>query len=173
MKNFGIILTVVVIIIGGWMVFKNKDIDVGTEDNDKTSTSEMTDDSNSTDDTSGEMIGSTGTTGSVEVGGATTGGTVGGTTTSPVKEFTVTGSSFKFVPATMTVNKGDKVRILFVNSDGFHDFKIDEFNVATKKIASGEQDTVEFVADKTGTFEYYCSVGTHRQMGMKGTLTVK
>jgi uncharacterized cupredoxin-like copper-binding protein len=32
---------------------------------------------------------------------------------------------------------------------------------------------VQFVADKTGTFEFYCSVGNHRQMGMVGTLVVQ
>jgi len=90
-----------------------------------------------------------------------------------VKEFTVTGSSFKFSPATLTVNKGDTVRITFKNSGGMHDFVIDEFNASTKIIQSGETDTVEFTADKAGTFEYYCSVGNHRQMGMVGTLTVK
>lgn len=89
------------------------------------------------------------------------------------KTFTVTGSNFAFSPSTMTVNKGDKVTIVFKNSGGFHDLKIDEFNVATAQIQGGAEETVSFIADKTGTFEYYCSVGTHRQMGMKGTLTVK
>ena len=92
---------------------------------------------------------------------------------STVKEFTVVGSSFAFSPSTISVNKGDKVRIIYKNSGGFHDFKIDEFNVATKKINSGEQDIVEFIANKAGSFPYYCSVGTHRAMGMVGTLTVK
>ncbi len=94
-------------------------------------------------------------------------------TTPPVKTFTVTGSNFAFSPSTLTVNKGDKVVINFVNSGGTHDFKIDEFGVATAQINGGQSQTVSFTADKTGTFEYYCSVGTHRQMGMVGTLTVK
>lgn len=88
------------------------------------------------------------------------------------KSFTVTGSNFSFTPSTLTVNKGDKVKITFVNSGGTHDFKIDEFSVATKKISGGSRDVVEFTADKSGTFEFYCSVGSHRAMGMKGTLTV-
>jgi plastocyanin len=93
-------------------------------------------------------------------------------TSSKIKEFTVTGKNFSFTPNTLAVNKGDKVKITFKNAGGFHDFKIDEFNVAAKKIGDGQQDVVEFTADKAGTFEYYCSVGNHRQMGMKGTLTV-
>ena len=67
---------------------------------------------------------------------------------------------------------GDKVAIEFKNSDGNHDFTIDEFNVKTKTISSGETAKVEFTASKTGSFEFYCSIGNHRQMGMKGTLLV-
>lgn len=94
-------------------------------------------------------------------------------TSASVKQFSVTGSNFKFEPATLTVNKGDKVKITFKNSDGIHDFVIDEFNVKTSRISGGEEESVEFTADKTGTFEYYCSVGNHRAMGMVGTLTVE
>jgi plastocyanin len=94
-------------------------------------------------------------------------------TSAEVKEFTVNGSNFKFEPATMTVNQGDTVRITFKNTGGFHDLTIDEFNVKTKQLGANAEETVEFVADKAGTYEYYCSVGQHRQMGMKGTLTVR
>ena len=89
-----------------------------------------------------------------------------------VKVFTIEGSNFKFVPNTMTVKKGDTVRVVFKNVGGFHDFVIDEFDVATAQINGGAEEAVEFVADKAGTFEYYCSVGSHREQGMVGTLTV-
>lgn len=95
------------------------------------------------------------------------------TTTGQSKTFTVTGANFSFTPSTITVNQGDKVTINFVNSGGFHDFRIDEFNVATPQINGGQSATVTFTADKKGTFQYYCSVGNHRQMGMVGTLTVQ
>jgi plastocyanin len=89
------------------------------------------------------------------------------------KSFTVSGSNYKFSPSTLSVNKGDKVRITFQNSGGTHDWNLDEFNAHTKILSGGQSEVVEFTADKTGSFEYYCSVGNHRQMGMKGTLTVK
>ena len=95
------------------------------------------------------------------------------TPTVNVKEFTVDGKNFSFAPSALTVKKGDTVRIVFKNVGGFHDLKIDEFNVATKQIGDGQTDTIEFVADKTGSFEYYCSVGSHRAMGMKGALIVQ
>ena len=90
-----------------------------------------------------------------------------------VREFTVKGSSFSFAPAAMSVKKGETVRVTFVNEAGTHDWVLDEFTGArTKVLGAGASETVEFVADKAGTFEYYCSVGKHREMGMKGTLTV-
>ncbi len=90
-----------------------------------------------------------------------------------VKEFTVSGDNFSFSPSTMTVKKGDKVRITFKNIEGNHDLKIDELGVDSGIIKAGEQKTIEFTATKTGSFEYYCSVGSHRAMGMKGTLKVE
>jgi plastocyanin len=87
--------------------------------------------------------------------------------------FTVEGSQFKFTPNELKVKKGDTVEIVFKNSEGFHDWVLDEFNAKTKQISAGESETISFVADKTGTFEYYCSVGKHRQMGMVGNLIVE
>ena len=93
-------------------------------------------------------------------------------TAAVVKEFAVSGKNFSFTPALITVNKGNKVRITFQNTAGFHDFRIDEFGVATKQAQSPATEVLEFTADKVGSFEYYCSVGRHRVMGMKGTLKV-
>lgn len=93
--------------------------------------------------------------------------------TATVKSFTIEGANFKFNPNQITVNKGDTVRITFKNTEGTHNFIIDDFNVKSKLLKTGEEDTVSFVADKTGSFDYYCSVGNHRAMGMQGTLVVQ
>lgn len=90
-----------------------------------------------------------------------------------VKEFTITSTNFAFNPKDITVQKGDRVRINFKNTDGYHNLVIDEFNVATKTLNEGGSDTVEFVANKIGSFVYYCSVGNHRTMGMWGRLNVE
>ncbi len=94
------------------------------------------------------------------------------TTTAPATVISVAGGNFFFAPNAMTAKKGDRIRVIFRNDDGFHDFRIDELGVATERIGAGQSETVEFTADRAGTFEYYCSVGSHRAMGMKGTLTV-
>ncbi len=90
-----------------------------------------------------------------------------------VKEFTITGSNFSLSPSLITVKKGDRVKITFKNSQGFHDFVINEFGVATKQAQAPDEEILEFTADKVGSFEYYCSVGSHRAMGMKGILKVE
>ncbi|PIP62028.1 hypothetical protein COW99_00930 [Candidatus Roizmanbacteria bacterium CG22_combo_CG10-13_8_21_14_all_38_20] len=88
-------------------------------------------------------------------------------------EFTVTGSNFKFDTDTMTVKKGNTVKVTFMSEDSTHDFVIDEFGVKTKVLKSGEKEVITFVADKAGTYSFYCSVGNHRAMGMEGTLIVE
>lgn len=91
----------------------------------------------------------------------------------PVKEFTIDGSNFSFNPSTITVNKGDTVKIIFKDDDGTHNLAIDGYNVSTNVIGGGSRDSIQFVADKAGSFEYFCSVGAHRDLGMTGTLIVK
>ena len=83
------------------------------------------------------------------------------------------GANFSFTPSSVVVKKGDRVKITFKNNQGFHDFKIDAYGVATKQFNSPGEEVLEFIADKTGVFEYYCSVGSHRAMGMKGVLKVE
>ena len=96
-----------------------------------------------------------------------------GQKSSDAMEIVIEGSNYKFTPEKITVKKGEKTRIVFKSKEGFHDFRVDELKIATAVIQSGEEDFVEFTPDKTGTFEFYCSFGNHRAMGMKGTLVVE
>lgn len=89
------------------------------------------------------------------------------------KMITISGSNYAFAPKIITVSKGENITINFKNTGGFHDFVIDEFDVKTEVIGNGKEAKVTFVADKAGTYQYYCSVGNHRAMGMVGTLIVK
>lgn len=90
-----------------------------------------------------------------------------------VKEFAVTGANFAFTPKEIRVKQGDTVRVTYTSQGGFHDWRLDAFNAATKVLQSGQSETVEFVANKAGQYEYYCSVGNHREMGMVGKLIVE
>ncbi|OGG47530.1 hypothetical protein A2671_02085 [Candidatus Kaiserbacteria bacterium RIFCSPHIGHO2_01_FULL_49_13] len=91
----------------------------------------------------------------------------------PPKVFNLTGRNFSFSQSEIRVKKGDRVIINFESTDGIHDWVVDEFNARTDRVSTGQTASVEFIADKTGTFEYYCSVSIHRAAGMKGRLVVE
>ncbi len=96
-------------------------------------------------------------------------------TSAPVKEFSMTSfydnTGIWFSLKEISVNKGDLVRIKITNIKGMHDFKIDEFGVYSETPLNQET-IIEFVADKSGEFIYYCAKPGHRQKGQWGTLKV-
>jgi len=70
------------------------------------------------------------------------------------------------------VNKGDRVKLMIQSADIAHGIKIDAFNV-NNRLEPGQTTIVEFVADKAGTFSFYCNVFCgDGHSGMKGTLIV-
>jgi cytochrome c oxidase subunit 2 len=95
--------------------------------------------------------------------------------TSPenIKEFIMTAQKWDFDPVEITVNQGDTVRLRITSTDVKHGIAIPDFNVNVDLDPNVETE-VEFVADKSGTFTFYCSVfcgSGHKDM--KGTLIVK
>ncbi|KKW42995.1 MAG: hypothetical protein UY92_C0001G0009 [Candidatus Magasanikbacteria bacterium GW2011_GWA2_56_11] len=90
-----------------------------------------------------------------------------------VKAFTMTAKQWAFEPATITVNKGDKVRLTVKSLDVDHGLSLPAFGVkATLK--AGETATVEFNADKTGSFPFVCDVSCGSgHSDMRGTVVVK
>jgi plastocyanin len=86
---------------------------------------------------------------------------------------TVEGGNFYFKPNEIKVKMGTPVKLTFSNSQGFHDFVIDDLDIKTQQITAGNNEVVEFTPTKKGKYEFYCSVGQHKQMGMKGTLIVE
>ena len=97
----------------------------------------------------------------------------GGQSVSQARIVAIEGGNFYFQPNEIKVKKGENVKIILHSVEGIHDFVIDEFSVATTKVSTGQIAEVTFTPDKTGTFEFYCSIGNHRQMGMKGNLVVE
>lgn len=90
-----------------------------------------------------------------------------------VKSFTMTAKQWSFDPATITVKKGDTVKLSVKSIDVDHGFAISSFGV-NKPLTPGQTTEVEFVADKTGSFPFFCSVfcGSGHG-GMRGTLVVE
>ncbi len=95
----------------------------------------------------------------------------------PVKEFSMTSyyddTGVWFSVKELKVKQGDLVRIKVTNTKGMHDFNLDEFGISKVETPLNQEVIIEFVANKTGTFEYYCSKPNHRAKGHWGKLIVE
>jgi len=94
-------------------------------------------------------------------------------TQGPVKEFRMTAKQFAFEPSTIEVNKGDRVRLIVTSTDVPHGIAIREYGI-NERLEVGKPVTIEFTADKQGTFMAFCSVFCGAgHTGMKGKIVVK
>lgn len=89
--------------------------------------------------------------------------------------FRIIMSNYSFAPSVIEVMPGEEVTINLYNEEGIHDFIIDEFDVHSEHAdVAGQELSVTFIVpeDASGAYEFYCSVGDHRERGMVGTLQV-
>jgi uncharacterized cupredoxin-like copper-binding protein len=95
-----------------------------------------------------------------------------GSTTLPVSE-----TDFALAPADPTVKTGPVT--IEVSNDGQteHSLEVEGLPGGEKELEPSLQPgqkgslTVDFT--KPGTYEWYCPIGNHKEMGMKGEITVK
>ena len=71
--------------------------------------------------------------------------------------FRVQASSFDYAPAQLRVNPGDRVTIELVSEDVVHGMYIDGYDLEVQA-DPGQPARLRFVADKSGTFRFRCSV---------------
>jgi Cupredoxin-like domain len=74
---------------------------------------------------------------------------------------------------TYVFNRGSLQSMHLINEDyethSKHNFNIDELNVHSKDLGYYDSQIITFVADKPGTYQYYCTI--HPEM--KGNITVE
>ena len=91
-----------------------------------------------------------------------------------VKEITVSGSEFAFLPSTIKVEAGQQVKINFQNEGSVnHNLVIEGLGVSSRTIGGDNSDIVEFIASTSGVYTIFCSVPGHRAAGMVGSLKVE
>jgi plastocyanin len=91
-----------------------------------------------------------------------------------VREFTVVGDHYAFNPSTLTVNKGDVVKVTFTAKDIAHSFTIDGPYRISKRAGAGQSVTFEFRADAAGDHSIYCNLSADPKCkDMKGHLVVR
>jgi heme/copper-type cytochrome/quinol oxidase subunit 2 len=85
-----------------------------------------------------------------------------GTSNGKIKDINMKAESWRFTPNIIEVNKGDLVRLHFTTAQdevalyNGHGFGIEGYNV-NAFLLKGTQQTVEFIADKPGTFTFRCT----------------
>jgi len=89
------------------------------------------------------------------------------------KEFNVIAKQWDFSPRTITVDEGDTVILNIESIDVNHGFVLSTFGIS-EFLSSGNTVKVEFIADKKGTFSFFCNVQCGSGHGsMRGTLVVQ
>jgi uncharacterized cupredoxin-like copper-binding protein len=88
----------------------------------------------------------------------------------PLK-ITVTMTEFKFALKPRTAKKGVVVFTALNKGSVAHDFKI--LGKKTPNVAPGGRRTLRVTFRKAGRYKYLCTLPSHAQAGMKGTLIVR
>jgi cytochrome c oxidase subunit II len=88
-------------------------------------------------------------------------------------EVKVMAKKYEFNPNVITVRQGDHVRLVITAVDRHHGIKLETLNI-DRKLQKDEPTTIEFIADKAGTFPFQCSNFCGLGHGkMKGKLVVE
>ena len=88
-------------------------------------------------------------------------------------EIQMTAKKYEFTPNDITVKKGEHVQLVITALDRDHGFKLEALGI-NQKLKKGEATTIEFYADKAGTFPFQCSEFCGFGHGkMKGKLVVE
>ncbi len=89
-----------------------------------------------------------------------------------VKEFRLIAKQWEFVPNVINVSLGDEVKLKIASEDVEHGFALPDFNINVR-LEPRQEIEVNFIADKSGEFEFYCSVYCGEgHSEMRGTLIV-
>jgi heme/copper-type cytochrome/quinol oxidase subunit 2 len=89
------------------------------------------------------------------------------------REFTIRATEYRFSPDRIEVTQDDLVKLTIQSSDVAYSFTIDEYRLA-RRVPAGGSTTIEFRADRPGTFPYYSNMTNDgRHASMRGQLVVR
>lgn len=89
----------------------------------------------------------------------------------PAPASAITATDYAFSPADVTVAVGDRIKLQ--NAGGIiHNLTVNDTEVATENVDPGR--STEFRASlDPGDYTFRCTIGSHADLGMTGTLTVE
>jgi cytochrome c oxidase subunit II len=89
------------------------------------------------------------------------------------REFSIHATDYRFSPDRIEVTQDDLVKLTVQSGDVAYSFTIDEYRLA-RRIPAGGSTTIEFRADRTGSFPYYSNMTNDgRHASMRGQLVVR
>lgn len=90
-----------------------------------------------------------------------------------VKEFSIVAQRWSFIPSEIRVKEGDFVRLKIKSIDVLHGIAIPDYGIS-ENLSPGKETVIEFLADKKGTFDFFCSAYCGAgHSGMTGKLVVE
>jgi uncharacterized cupredoxin-like copper-binding protein len=110
-----------------------------------------------------------------EASEASTGGGAATPATGPGGTVDLTATDFRFSPSDPTVKSGEVTFNLKNDGQTTHSLEIEDVNGGDQElegdVSPGSDGTLK-VNLAPGTYEFYCPVGNHKEMGMTGEITV-
>ena len=89
------------------------------------------------------------------------------------REFTITAHNYRFTPNRIEVAQDDLVKLTVRSDDVAYSLTIDEYRVS-RRVPAGGSTTLEFRADRAGTFDFYSNLTNDaRHAQMRGELVVR
>ena len=89
------------------------------------------------------------------------------------REITLTARNYRFAPSRIEVAQDDLVKLTVQSEDNAYSVTIDEYRVS-RRVPAGGSTTLEFRADRAGTFAFYSNMTNDaRHAQMKGELVVR
>ena len=89
------------------------------------------------------------------------------------REFIIKASEYRFSPDRIEVTQDDLVKLTVQSADVAYSFTIDEYRLA-RRVPAGGSTTVEFRADRAGSFPFYSNMTNDgRHASMRGELVVR
>lgn len=91
-------------------------------------------------------------------------------------DYTLTLNNYSFNPNFIKARPGQKLNIKLYSEYGYHNFVIEELGIHSKNISTGESTMVEVIipidAQLNKTYEFYCSIGDHKDRQMLGSIQI-
>ena len=84
-------------------------------------------------------------------------------------------NNYSFSPNLIAAEPGETLKVKITSHNGNHDLKIDAFKFDSGVLENGQSKIFEIKVpiDAKGEYEFYCSIGNHKAMGMVGKFQIK